>query len=226
MELTSTIDPRFARPMSLDAPCTVLRAPTRFTPNVSATSSGEIMPNRSWRRMPAFATAMSRRWNRSNTSRNMAARLAGSLTSHAKPTASTPKSERSCAARSAAASAEARPHTTTAIPSRARARAVAQPMPRVDPVTRATGASLIEVDPMALQDVDTRREAAEAKNIVDVEHDVECHLDRRDESEVGQRIPLRDGAVLESGDVEAGRQPECCHERVLETIERQGDHLS
>src|SRR5438045_3507244 len=80
---------------------------------------------------------------------------------------------RSSAARLSKRPGSERPFKTTEAPCRASAWAAAQPMPRVEPVTKATAPLGVERDPMPLQDVDGGQIAAHRQDVVVLEHHLE-----------------------------------------------------
>src|SRR5262245_16199923 len=113
------------------------KAPSSATDMISRHSSNDMSRNEVWRRRPALLTRMS------TPPKALAARSAslggtcGSETSPMAATALPPAAVISPTTESTAA-LSARPLTTTAAPSRARVRAMARPILRPAPVTRAT----------------------------------------------------------------------------------------
>jgi hypothetical protein len=111
------------------------KTPCRLTSITAIQSSSDVSTVGPRRMMPALFTRMSRRPSAATVSRTSRSGVAGSAMSP------TPSSARRPAPRTRAAVAEPGvwlPCTATSAPASARAKAMAAPMPREAPVTRAT----------------------------------------------------------------------------------------
>src|SRR4051812_25199537 len=182
---TAGVRPRASRRA---APRSVYAAPAAFTAKSRWMVASSVIPSIPAACVPALTTSASSRLKFSNATRVRAVAVAGSAMSPAAGTTVTPNfSDNSVAARFTASAPW--PCSTRSYPRSARRWAVARPMPREAPVTRATR-SRIDIHPVLAENAHGLVEARHVDHVIGVDHHREFIFNSGNQRHVRQRVPL------------------------------------